>query len=272
MGITTLSDLKKISKHTFFGDVTVLFQRVLIAAYFAVVFLCLWLINWSHFSWLSFILVSYIGLLVADFISGLIHLYIDYRPLNVQKGYDRLYDFEGDRNSAEFLAMKAEIQRNSSWFDTTIYSFKMHHRTALPNILMHYRDFFIEAVTPSFILLLCSLFVSFVFPVSPWSTYLAFFDVVVAVTALHSDIIHAWVHGSRTMPIGVKFARFMLKYKLMYSMKTHGVHHKDGLTGFCFVIGHTNFAVDWICKKLLERGVIHREDWFGVPRTNVPTV
>jgi hypothetical protein len=268
MDVTKLSDLKKISTHTFFGDVTVLFQRVLIVVYFSTVLLCLWLINWSHFSVVSFMAVFYIGLLVADFVSGLIHLYIDYRPLNVKKGYDRLYHFTGDRNSDEFLAMKAEIQRNSSWFDTTVYSFKMHHRNVLPNILMPYRDFFIEAVTPSFALLFCSLFVSLVFPVAVWSTYLAFFDVVVAVTALHSDIIHAWVHGSKTMPFGVKFARLMHKCKFIYSMKTHGTHHKDGLTGFCFVIGHTNFAVNWICKKLLERGVIHREDWFGESREN----
>ena len=272
MGITKLSDLKKISKHTFFGDVTVLFQRALIVVYFSVALLCLWLIDWSHFSWLSFILVFYVGLLVADFVSGLIHLYIDYRPLNVKKGYDRLYDFKGDRNSPEFLEMKADIQQNSSWFDTTVYSFKMHHRTSLPNILMPYRDFFVEAVAPSFMLLLCSLFVSFFFPVGHWSSYLAFFDVVFAVTALHSDIIHAWVHGSKTMPLGVKFARFLLKYNLIYSMRTHGVHHQEGLTGFCFVTGHTNFAVNWICKKLLERGVIYREDWFGVPRVNASSV
>lgn len=243
-------------------------QRALIFVYFALVVVCLYSVQWSHFSWISFGVVFFVGLLAADFISGLVHLYIDYCPLNYDKEFDRLYDYSGDRTSREFVDMKAGIVSKASWFDHTVYSFKIHHRNAASNLGFPYRDFFIQTVTPCMILLFCSLFVSWVFPVHPGFSYLAFFDVVLSVAALHSDHIHVCAHGSKAMPWGVKAVRFLQKYKLIYSAKTHGLHHKDGLTGFCFVTGHTDFLVNWICKKLLERGVIISEDWHGVPRSN----
>lgn len=265
---------KKYTAPSIFGDVSVFFQRALIAAYYALLFACLWAVDWQQYSLLSFVVVLYVGLLVADFGSGLVHLYIDYRPLNNEKNYDKLYNYSGDRGSEEFGEMKKGIVRDSSWFDHTVYAFKLHHRDAGFSQTTLYRDFFVETAIPGFMLLCFSLFVLAFFP-EPWSSYLAFFWVVCSLAALHSDIIHAWVHGSKTMPRGVKFIRFFLKHKLMYSVKTHALHHKDGLTGFCFVMGHTNFAVNWICKKLLERGIIHIEDWYGVPRadqSNHPSV
>lgn len=254
------------SAYTFFGDVTVGFQRGLIIGYFALVAFALYQVEWHYFSWVSFLLVLYIGLWCADFIGGLIHLYIDYRPLNFSKGIGRLYDYAGDRGSREFIEMKADIMRNAAWFDHLVYAFKIHHRNASSNRDKPYRDFFTEFVAFAAILLLCSLLVSWVFPSSPWSAYLAFFDVIVSVAALHSDHIHVCTHGSTSMPWGTKIVKILQKYRLIYSNKTHAIHHRDGLTGFCFVTGHANFAVNWICRQLLAYGVIHTEDWHGIQR------
>lgn len=258
------------SSYTFFGDVTVGFQRSLIAVYFALVAFALYCVEWQYFSWISFALVLYAGLWGADFLSGLIHLYIDYRPLNFAKGMDRLYDYTGDRGSREFIELKAEIMRDASWFDHAVYSFKIHHRNASSNRDKPYRDFFTEFVALASILLFCSLFVSWVFPSSPWSAYLAFFDVIVSVAALHADHIHVCVHGSRSMPWGTKVVKWLQKYRLIYSYQTHALHHKDGKSGFCFVTGHANFAVNWICRQLLAHGVICSDDWHGVQRYNPP--
>lgn len=260
---------QKSKTYSIFGDLSVSSQRALIVAYFALALLCLYSIRWNDFSWLSFLAVFVVSLLAADFFSGLVHLYIDYRPLNYDKKFDKLYDYSGDRSSPEFIEMKAAIVSKASWFDHTVYSFKIHHRNAASNLHFPYRDFFIQAAAPCMILLFCSLFVAWVFPVHPWSSYLALYDVLVSVAALHSDHIHVCAHGSTAMPWGVKVVRFLQKYKLIYSAKTHGLHHKDGLSGFCFVTGHTNFAVNWICRKLLDRGVISIEDWHGVPRSNI---
>lgn len=254
------------SLYTFFGGVTVGFQRGLIVAYFLLTAFALYCVDWHYFSWLSFILALYAGLWAADFISGLIHLYIDYRPLNYARGIDRLYDYQGDRGSREFIEMKAEIMQHANWFDHVVYAFKIHHRNASSNRDKPYRDFFTEFVALASILLLCSLFVSWIFPASPWSAYLAFFDVIVSMAALHADHIHVCAHGSTSMPWGTKAVKWLQKYHLIYSYQTHALHHKDGKSGFCFVTGHANFAVDWICRRLLTFGLIHGDDWFGLPR------
>jgi len=259
---------QKSKTYSIFGDLSVGEQRALIFVYFALALACLFSIEWSHFSFISFFIVLFLGVFAADFFSGLVHLYIDYRPLNYEKKFDLLYDYQGDRGSKEFIEMKSAIVSKANWFDHTVYSFKIHHRNAVSNLNFPYRDFFIQAAPICGILLFVSLFFSWVPPVHPWSSYLALFYVVLSVAAIHSDHIHVCAHGSTAMPLGAKVVRFLQKNKLIYSNKTHGLHHKDGLTGFCFVTGHANFAVNWICKKLLERGVINSDDWHGLPRSN----
>ena len=254
---------------TIFGNVSVLFQRCVVLAYFLLALAALYAVEWHYYTWLSFVLVLYAGLWGADFFSGLIHMYIDYRPLNSEKGFDRLYAYDGRRDSREFLDMKAAAMREAVWFDHMVYTFKIHHRDAASNRDKPYRDFFCEFAMPAAILLGCSLFVSLVFPSSPWSAYLAFFDIIVSVAALHSDQRHVCVHGSRSMPLGTRIASWLQKYRLIYSYKTHALHHRDGLTGFCFVTGHANFAVNWICRKLLDLGVIYSDDWHGIPHRAV---
>lgn len=258
--------LNSQQSQTSLGNLSVLAQRGVVLAYYLLVAWCLCVVEWRYFSWWSFFLVSYIAIWVADFVSGLIHLYIDYRPLNFAKGFGTLYDYKGNRGSDEFIQLKRSIMQHASWFDHTVYSFKIHHRDASSNKFKLYRDFFLEFVAPASMLLLCSLFVSFLFPSHAYSAHLAYFDVLVSVTALHADHIHVCVHGSATMLWGNRIAAFLQKYKLIYAYKTHALHHKDGLTGFCFVTGHANFAVNWICKHLLRRGIIRSDDWYGIPR------
>src|SRR5690606_28482583 len=160
-----------------------------------------------------------------------------------------------------FIELKKGIMQHATWFDHTVYSFKIHHRDASSNKHKYYRDFFIEFVAPASILLLCSLVVSLVFPSHVLWAHLALFDVIVSVVALHAAHIHVCLHGSSKMLLGTRIVQFLSRHRLIYSYKTHALHHKDGLTGFCFVTGHANFAVNWICKKLLQHGIVHSDDW-----------
>lgn len=255
--------------NTIFGNVTVLFQRGVIVVYYMIALMALYAVEWQHFSWMPFLIVLYVGLWMADFLSGLVHLYIDYRPLNYEAGFDRIYDYAGPRDTEEFLTMKAEVVRKAFWFDHLVYTFKIHHRHAHSNRDKPYRDFFWEFALPASLFLFGSLAVSLRHSGEPWAAYLAVIFVIISIGSLHADTIHVWVHGSRSMPLGSKVVRFLQKYRLIYSYRTHALHHRDGVSGFCFVIGHANFAVDWICRMLLKRGVIHSEDWFGVRRHSV---
>jgi len=166
---------QKSKTYSIFGDLSVGEQRALIFVYFALALACLFSIEWSHFSFISFFIVLFVGIFAADFFSGLVHLYIDYRPLNYEKKFDLLYDYQGDRGSKEFIEMKSAIVSKANWFDHTIYSFKIHHRNAASNLNFPYRDFFIQAAPICGVLLFVSLFFSWVSPVHPWSSYFALF-------------------------------------------------------------------------------------------------
>lgn len=244
--------------------------RALIIIYYSIFAAGLYLISWESFSFLSFLIALYVGLFLADFISGLVHLYIDYRPLNREKGYDKLFWYQGKRSSNEFLLLKEEIAANSSFFDLTVYNFKIHHREARSNIDRPYGFFFVQTVLPASLFILVSISISLFNPGHPLLSHLAFIELVISIGALHADHIHVWVHGSTAMPLGRKAAHLMQKARLIYSLKTHGAHHKDGDSGFCFVIGHANWLVNWICRQLLARGTITKADWFGEPRIKAP--
>lgn len=254
------------SAYKILGNTTQSIRYVIILAYFSMAALALYLIQWHFYNWFSFLLVVYLGTWGADFVGGLVHLFIDYRPLNFTKGFDRLYQYQGDRGSKEFIEMKAEVMKSATSFDHLVYSFKVHHRDPGSNRNLTYSDFFMPFVSLALIGIGLSMFISLVFSEYAWAAYFALFEVILSVGSLHSDHIHVCTHGSLAMPRGTKFVRFLQKCRLIYAYKTHALHHKDGRTGFCFVTGHANFAVNWICRQLLARGMIHSEDWFGVPR------
>lgn len=251
---------------TSLGNLGILVQRAVIVCYFLLVAVCLYFVEWRDMQWWSLLLTVYIALWCADFVSGLIHLYIDYRPLNFAKGFGVLYNFKGDRGGQQFIELKKGIMKHANWFDHTVYSFKIHHRDASSNKHKYYREFFIDFAAPASLFLLCSPAISLLFPGNALAAHLALCVVVLSVAALHSDHIHVCLHGSSKMLLGTRIVQFLSRHRLIYSYKTHALHHKDGLTGFCFVTGHANFAVNWICKKLLQYGILRSDDWFGLPR------
>jgi hypothetical protein len=215
-------------------------------------------------------LTAFIAIILADFISGLVHLYIDYQPLNYKKGYEELFFYTGARHLEEYALKKQAAMKNSSVFDLTVYHFKMHHSYPLPFTLRPYRYFFYDTCVPTTLLIIWAIILSTVLqgvtqlkPFSPLLTHLSFMWLIVALLLLHTNHIHACVHGSKTMTWGVAAVRFLQKYHLIYSTKTHKSHHATGETGFCFITGYTNFIVNKICQLLLRWHIIKAKHWHG---------
>lgn len=240
-----------------------LLQYLMIVVFYALAILALLAIDWHHISWLSGIFTCYLALWVADFAIGLIHLYIDYSPLNFKQGFDRLYAFSGDRSGVEFNHLKQDVFAKSHWFDRKVYSFKIHHRNGSSNKNTPYRELFFEFFVPSFIFILSALTILLCWGDYAIASHFALFDVVFALFAIHAQYVHYAMHGSNQLKIGNRLVKYLSNAKLIYSYETHAIHHRDGYTGFCFIAGHANFAVNWLCKKLLARGVINADDWHG---------
>lgn len=68
-----------------------------------------------------------LGWYVADLMSGLIHMYMDYRPCPAGRGLDRLYFYEGSRASDEYVQLFQATMKPLNPFERLVYDFKNHH-------------------------------------------------------------------------------------------------------------------------------------------------
>lgn len=234
----------------------------MIPLYFALWLWVAWLPEYSAAPLLYWLLLALLAWLNADFYSGLIHIYLDYRPLDKHKGFERLFHYQGDRSSAEFELMKQQVLAQASWLEEIVYSFKIHHRNVRPYLQFTYSHFFFETFpAAAFLLALAALMLPLTSGLLADSVW--FILLLCSVIALHTNHIHACVHGSKQMRRGVKLIRLLQKIGLMYSARRHHEHHKDGLQGFCLISGHTDFLVDRICGWLLQKGWISQAEWRG---------
>ncbi len=68
-----------------------------------------------------------LGWYVADLSSGLVHMYMDYRPCPPGGRLNELFFYQGSRESPEYLALFAERMAPLNAFERVVYDFKNHH-------------------------------------------------------------------------------------------------------------------------------------------------
>src|SRR3954463_10620300 len=84
----------------------------------------LWFAGVPDWRWIPALLA---GWYVADLLSGLTHMYMDYRPCTAGIGLDRLFHYSGSRESADYLALRDQVMPRISPFERLVYDFKNHH-------------------------------------------------------------------------------------------------------------------------------------------------
>ena len=84
----------------------------------------LWLAGVPDWRWLPAALA---GWYVADLLSGVTHMYMDYRPCTPGIGLDRVFHYAGSRESADYLALRDRVMPRISPFERLVYDFKNHH-------------------------------------------------------------------------------------------------------------------------------------------------
>src|SRR6476469_8079234 len=84
----------------------------------------LWFAGAPDWRWIPAALA---GWYLADLLSGVTHLYMDYRPCTPGIGLDRLFHYSGSRESPEYLKMRDRLMPQISPFERLVYDFKNHH-------------------------------------------------------------------------------------------------------------------------------------------------
>lgn len=67
------------------------------------------------------------GWYCADAMSGIVHMYMDYKPCRPGIGLDRLFFYTGSRESAEYIGMRDRTLGQLSIVERLVFDFKNHH-------------------------------------------------------------------------------------------------------------------------------------------------
>ncbi|NDY93752.1 fatty acid desaturase CarF family protein [Ideonella livida] len=240
--------------------------RATVLTYHLLVLWSLWQLPWGQMPALGVVGVVLAALWLADLLTGLVHLCLDYACLNFERGFGQLFHHQGPRRGPAFQRLRDQVMRGANWVDRKVYTFKIHHRHGQSNQDCGYAGALVEFLPASAAILAGGLGLHTLLQGHAAAGPVLLLHVALSFFVGHAQWVHYCMHGSRAMPRSTRVVRALSRWGLIYSPQTHAEHHRDGLIGFCFITGHANFVVNWLCARLLARGVIHLDDWHGVPR------
>ncbi len=172
----------------------------------------LYLLTTLNISWILLIFAFFIAYFLADFINGLVHLYMD-------------------NNDAY-----------NSFFGVFIASFHLHHKTPEYKNNNLFLIYFNESgakfwLAPYLLVLLflCTLEIN---------TLLLAILIFFGILSSFAEVSHYLCHNSKS-----KTVLFLQKIGLLLSMKHHKHHHNEDNNGYAFLNGMSDFLIDKIAKK-----------------------
>ena len=193
------------------------------------------------------------GWYAADMASGLVHMYMDYRPCIPGTGLRELYFWEGSRDSPEFLARQAAVYARISTFERIVYDFKKHH--PMPDLLGRHGMLYLMK-GPVFLLTLpVSLALNLVFLLVPTPGWLIAGVAVFILGASMTQAFHGALHR-QNVGFGV---RAMRRLGLLMSVSSHKLHHETLTRDFSVISGWSNPAVNLWATLLLRIGALRSD-------------
>lgn len=202
-----------------------------------------------HWSWWV-VPGLFAGWYLADLASGLVHMYMDYRPCPAGKRLNDLFFYAGSRESSEYQAMLRERMASINAFERLVYDFKNHHPRPLAlgrrSLWRLIGSTLIVAGLPISIALNVSWLI-WPLPAGAAATVLAF-----TVGAGFAQLFHASLHREQN-----PFAINLLRHTgLLMTPAAHQLHHDTLKRDFATNCGWSNPLVNRVFAGLRERGYL----------------
>lgn len=194
-----------------------------------------------------------IGWYLADASSGLIHMYMDYRPSRRGMGLKEVFFYPGSRESAEYLAFKASVMRRVGMLERVIFDFKTHHPR--PDALG--RRSFVALIwsTVAFGALPASLALNVAALLVPVPAWLMAGLVTLLIGSGFAQYFHAALHR----PDPPWIIRALRSVRLVMTPEAHARHHASLRRDFATNSGWSNPLLNPIFAALHRRGLL-RDD------------
>jgi len=193
------------------------------------------------------------GWYLADLASGLVHMYMDYRPCPPGKRLNDLFFYTGSRESAEYQGMLAERMTSINAFERLVYDFKNHH----PRPLALGRRSLWRLIGSTLIVggLPLSLALNLSFVLWPLPAGLAAAVFAFTVGASFAQLFHASLHREHNPPP----IDLMRRLGLLMTPAAHQLHHDTLKQDFATNCGWSNPLVNRAFRALRARGYLEDE-------------
>ena len=204
----------------------------------------LWFAGVPDWRWIPAALA---GWYIADLMSGLTHLYMDYRPCTPGIGLDRMFHYAGSRESDEYLALRDGVLPRISPFQRLVYDFKNHHPR--PDALGR-RSFLVQiGSTIIFVALPASMLLNLLclaVDVPGW---------LIAGTAvlIVGGSLAQYFHGTLLRADNPWIVRAMRRAGFLMTPEAHALHHETLRRDFATNTGWSNPLVNAIFRVAMSR-------------------
>jgi hypothetical protein len=205
----------------------------------------LWFAGMPDWRWIPAALV---GWYVADLMSGLTHMYMDYRPCTPGIGLDQVFHYAGSRESAEYRALRDRVMPRISAFERLVYDFKNHHPR--PEALGR-RPFPVQiGSTIIFLALPASILVNLVAATGLMPGWLIAGLVVLIIGGTLAQYFHGTLHRQDNPWL----VHIMRRVGLLMTPEAHALHHETLRRDFATNTGWSNSLVNLLFRTAIDRG------------------
>ena len=205
----------------------------------------LWFAGIPDWRWIPAALTAWY---VADLLSGLTHMYMDYRPCTPGVGLAEMFHYSGSRESADYLTLRDRVLPRISPFERFVYDFKNHHPR--PDALGR-RSFLVQiGSTILFVSLPVSLLLNLLSVVVALPGWLIAGAVVLIVGGTLAQYFHGTLHRADNPWI----VHAMRRVGLLMTPEAHALHHATLRRDFATNTGWSNPLVNAIFRVATSRG------------------
>jgi hypothetical protein len=208
----------------------------------------LWFAGVPDWRWIPATLLAWY---LADLISGLTHMVMDYRPCTPGIGLGDIFHYSGSRESEEYLALRDRVMPRISPFERLVYDFKNHHPR--PEALGR-RPFLVQiGSTIIFASLPASVLLNLMCLALPVPGWLVAGTVALIIGGTLAQYFHGTLHRSDNPWI----VRAMRSVGLLMTPEAHALHHETLRRDFATNTGWSNPLVNTVFRAAIRRGLLN---------------
>jgi hypothetical protein len=205
----------------------------------------LWFAGAPDWRWIPAALA---GWYVADLLSGLTHMIMDYRPCTPAIGLNEVFHYSGSRESEEYLALRDRVMPRISPFERLVYDFKNHHPR--PEALGR-RPFLVQIGST---ILFVSLPGSILLSIASLALHPPGWLVAGIVVTIIGGTLAQYFHGTLHRAENPWIVHAMRRVGLLMTPEAHALHHETLRRDFATNTGWSNPLVNILFRSALSRG------------------